>query len=196
MTSQRLQTIPLRRLALAMILPLAFLAVWAAWPSAAMAGDGHDHGDGAKEAPAAAALPRFTATSEAFELVGVIDGKQLTLYLDHAPTNAPVKDAKLSLSVGGAQVATKAQADGEFIATLAQEPKPGVTPVTATITAGNESDLLAGEIDIHADEHADSHSDRSWKFWAAWAVGAAVVLGGLAALRKRMTRGNRFGEAA
>lgn len=192
MTSLRLQTLPLRRLAFATILPLA---VWAAWPSTARAGDGHDHGDGAKE-PAAAALPRFTATSEAFELVGVIDGKQLTLYLDHAPTNAPVKGAQLSLNIGGAQLAAKAQGDGEFTATLAQEPKPGVTPVTATITAGNESDLLAGEIDIHADEHADTHVDRSWKFWAAWGVGAAVVLGGLAALRKRMRRGNRFGETA
>lgn len=196
MTSQPLQTIPLQRLALATILPLAALAMFAGCPSVTMAGEGHDHGDGAKEAPAASALPRFTAMSEAFELVGVIDGNQLTLYLDHAPTNAPVKDAKLSLSVGGAQVATKAQAEGEFIATLAQELKPGVTPVTATITAGNESDLLAGEIDIHAEEHADSHADRSWKFWAAWGVGAAVVLGGLAALRRRMTRGNRFGEAA
>ena len=38
MTSLRLQTLPLRRLALATFLPLA---VWAAWPSTARAGDGH-----------------------------------------------------------------------------------------------------------------------------------------------------------
>ena len=39
----------------------------------ARAGEGHDHGS---EAPAAAsqALPRFTAVSEAFELVGVLSG--------------------------------------------------------------------------------------------------------------------------
>jgi hypothetical protein len=180
-------------MALAMSLPLILCA---AWPRPALAGDGHDHGDEAKAAPAAAALPRFTATSEAFELVGVIDGKQVTLYLDHAPTNAPVKGAQLSLSIGGAQLAAKAQGDGEFTATLAQEPKPGVTPVTATITGASESDLLAGEIDIHADEHADSHVDRSWKFWAACAGAAVVVLAGLAALHKRMRRGNRFGETA
>lgn len=193
MTSLRLQTLLLRRLSLATILPLT---LWAASPSTARAGDGHDHGDSAKLAPAAAALPRFTATSEAFELVGVVDGKQLTLYLDHAPTNAPVKGAQLLLNIGGAQLAAKAQGDGEFTATLAQEPKPGVTPVTATITAGNESDLLAGEIDIHADEHADSPAQRTWKFWAAWASGAAAVLGGLAALRTRRRRSHLLGETA
>ena len=45
---------------------------------AAFAGEGHDHG----EAPAAAsgpALPRFTATSDMFELVGVLDGQHLAL---------------------------------------------------------------------------------------------------------------------
>lgn len=50
----------------------------------AQAGEGHDHG----EAPAAAAgsaLPRFSAGSELFELVGVLNGKQLTLYLDTQP---------------------------------------------------------------------------------------------------------------
>jgi hypothetical protein len=189
MTPLRLQTLPLRRIALALLLPLAVLA---AWPRAALSGDGHDHGERAM--PAQAALPRFTATSEAFELVGVIDGKQLTLYLDHAPTNAPVKDARLALSVGGVQVVTKAQGEGEFSATLAEAPKPGVTPVTATITAGNESDLLAGEIDIHAEEHADGPAPRSWQFWAACGAGAAVMLAGLAAWRKR--RIPRFGETA
>jgi len=190
MTPLRLPTLPLRRITPALLLPLAVLALSAASPRAALAGEGHDHGDSATPAPTAA-LPRFTATSEAFELVGVIDGKQLTLYLDHAPTNAPVKGAQLSLSVGGATLAAKAQGEGEFTATLAEAPRPGVTPVTATINAGNESDLLAGEIDIHADEHADSPVGRSWTFWAA---GAALVLLGLAAWRRR--RSHRFGETA
>ena len=88
----------------------------------AQAGEGHDHG----EAPAAAAgsaLPRFSAGSELFELVGVLNGKQLTLYLDHAASNAPVKDAKLELELGGRKLSPKAHGEGEFELTLAEAPK-------------------------------------------------------------------------
>ena len=34
-------------------------------------------------------------------------------------------------------------------------PKPGVLPITATVTAGAEVDLLAGELDLHEAPHAD-----------------------------------------
>jgi len=47
--------------------------------AAARAGDGHDHGEAAAAA-AGPALSRFTASSELFELVGVLKGRQLTLY--------------------------------------------------------------------------------------------------------------------
>ena len=96
----------------------------------AAAGPGHDHGD---ETPAASASasPRFVAVSESFELVGVLDGKQITLYLDRADTNAPVKDAKLEVEFGGAKLKLEALAPGEFKAVLNEAPKPGVIPVTA-----------------------------------------------------------------
>lgn len=174
----------LRRLALALLLP----------SGAALAGPGHDHDHGPEAAPVAAALPRFTATSEAFELVGVVDGRQMTLYLDHAPTNAPVQGARLALSIGDAQLAATAQGEGEFVVTLAQPLKAGVTPVTATVTAGSEADLLAGEIDIGASTDAGAHTHRRWTFWAAWAGVATAVLAALLMLRRR--RGKRFGEPA
>ena len=59
----------------------------------AIAGDGHDHGDAAPAATGTA-LPRFAAVSETFELVGVLDGKQVTLYLDRFADNAPVRGAQ------------------------------------------------------------------------------------------------------
>lgn len=71
--------------------------------SATWAGDGHDHGEAAP-APAAAALPRFAAVSDDFELVGVLNGQRLTLYLDHAADNRPVTDGELTLELGGQQV--------------------------------------------------------------------------------------------
>lgn len=157
------------------------------------AGDdhGHDHGD----APAAAsgpALPRFAAVSEAFELVGVVNGKHLALYLDRFDDNSPVKGAQLELDVGGKKVAVAPHGDGEYEATLAEELKPGVIPVTVTVVAQGETDLLAGEIDIHEEEHADDEGASEWMRYLAWgaalAAAAGAVFWGSRRLRTRRVR--------
>ena len=163
----------------------------------AQAGEGHDHG----EAPAAAAgsaLPRFSAGSELFELVGVLNGKQLTLYLDHAASNAPVKDAKLELELGGRKLSPKAHGEGEFELTLAEAPKAGVTPVTVTVSTASESDLLASELDIHEEAHSEEAHVHGWKEWALWSGAglAALLLLGFLARRFLGGRASRTGAAA
>lgn len=161
------------------------------------AGEGHDHG----EAPAAAAgpaLPRFTANSELFELVGVLKGRELTLYLDHADSNVPVKNAQLELELGGRKLTPKPHGDGEFELTLDAEPKPGVLPVMATVTTASDSDLLAGELDIHEAAHAEqahAHSAKEWAIWTGAAL-AALIATGLLARRLQATRALRAGAAA
>ena len=156
----------------------AALGILVALPG--IAGEGHDHGETPATA-AGSALPRFSAVSELFELVGVVNGRQLTLYLDHAATNAPVTDAKLDVELGGLKLDLKPRAAGEFEATLAAALKPGVTPVTATVTTPTESDLLAGEIDLHGlpldAAQADAAHEHGWKEYAGWALGGIVVAG-------------------
>ena len=155
----------------------------------ARAGDGHDHGD-APPAATGPALPRFAAVSEQFELVGVLDGKRLTLYLDHASDNRPVTDAKLELEVGGAKLPVQPHGEGEFEATLNAEPKEGVLAVTATVVAGSDSDLLAGELDIHHEEPAAVAKTSPWMAYAAWGIAAlaALAAAGVAAARLRARR--------
>jgi hypothetical protein len=175
---------------------LALLLSTAAFCSWADAG--HDHGD-APVAASSTAKPRFTATSEAFELVGVVNGKNITLYLDHAADNRPVKDAKLELELGGAKVAIQPHGEGEFEATLAAQLQPGVISVTATIIAGQETDLLAGELEIGADTHADA--SVSSQVWKKYGIGLVVGLLALAGLfwglrRMRAPRNNRVGGTA
>ena len=173
---------------LAALFVVAFLVAQPAW-----AGEGHDHGDAA---PAAAgqALPRFTAESELFELVGVLSGKQITLYLDRFTDNSPVRDAQIELEIGGAKFKAQKQGDDEYEVVLAEAPKPGVLPVTATVTAGNDTDLLAGELDIHevahADEAAHTHSWTEYTGWAAAGIAALALLvwGGRRALGARSVR--------
>lgn len=164
-------------------------------PSWALAGDGHDHG----EAPAASspALPRFAATSDLFELVGVLDGQKLALYLDHAGDNSPVKEAQLELDIAGMRVPVVRVAEGEFQAALAAPLGEGVSPVTATVVAGTETDLLAGEIDVHTEAHAHAEPSGARTAVVAGAVGAVLLA--LAAmwslLRGRAARSARMGGA-
>lgn len=140
------------------------------------AGEGHNHDHDAAPAAAGPALPRFAATSELFELVGVINGKQLMLYLDHADDNRPVRDAKLELELGGTKVPVESHAEGEFEAVLAEELSPGVIPVTATVVTGQETDLLAGELDLHEEEHVEEAHVHSLKEYVGWIAGALVAL--------------------
>lgn len=152
----------------------------------ATAGEGHDHGDAAPAA-AGTALPRFAAVSETFELVGVLDGKQVTLYLDRFADNAPVRGAKIELEIAGSKFSAQAQGDDAYEVVLKEAPKPGVLPITATVTAGAEVDLLAGELDLHEAPHAEEAAhEHSWKEYAGWAVG------GLAALAVLMLGGRRL----
>ncbi|ENO87891.1 hypothetical protein [Thauera linaloolentis] len=164
----------------------------------AAAGPGHDHGD-APAALAGPALPRFAAASELFELVGVIDGRHLTVYLDRFADNSPVHGATLELDIGGTPVPLEARADGTFEAMLAEPPAPGVLPVTVMVLAGDEADLLAGELDVHDDTDAHAQEPAAdMTRYAGWLVAGLLALGGAgrAVLRKGGTRGHSAGGVA
>lgn len=179
-------------------LAAACLAALLLAPLAAHAGPGHDHGEAAPAATGPA-LPRFAAVSEAFELVGVLDGRQLTLYLDRAPDNSPVPEARIELEIGGARHVAEAQPEARYALTLDAEPQPGLLPVTAVVTVGDEADLLAGELDIHDEAHVDEAvAPPGWQRHAGWIAGGLLALGllGWLARRDRAPRVAQTGGAA
>ncbi len=164
----------------------------------AVAGPGHDHGDAAPAA-AGTALPRFSAVSEIFELVGVLDGKQVTLYLDRFADNSPVRGAQIELEIAGAKFKAQTLGDDAYEVTLKEAPKPGVLPITATVTAGADTDLLAGELDLHEAAHAEEAvHQHSWKAYATWAAGGLFGLAALVLVGRRLMapRQLRAGGAA
>ena len=63
-----------------------------------VAGPGHDHGDSAPQTLGSSS-PRFVAESEDLELVGIVNGKKITLYLDRFQSNTPVKDAVIEIDI-------------------------------------------------------------------------------------------------
>jgi hypothetical protein len=170
-------------------------------PAGATAGGDHDHGDAAPSA-AGPARPRFAAVSETFELVGVLDGRQITLYLDRSADNTPVTEASIELEVAGTALKATPRGDA-FEAVLAARPAPGIVPITATVTAGTETDLLAGELDLHDDAHAAAASPGSHGRRFAGGVAAAlaallalVAAGVVVARRVAAARRIRSGAAA
>jgi len=127
----------------------------------AQADDGHNH-DAAPATASGPALPRFTAESDLFELVGVVDGRRLTVWLDHTADTRPVESAEVELDFGGTTLKLDRHAAGEYEAELPAAPAPGEIAITATVTAGDandaEIDLLATTLDIHEDAHEEAAS--------------------------------------
>ncbi len=185
----------------AMTLPAAravlLLAMALGSAAAARADADHDHAEAAAAAPAAA-RPRFVASSAHYELVGVLQGRQLTLYLDHAASNEAVQQARLELTLGGRTLSPVAQGEGEFVLMLDAPPAHGHTPITATVSADGQTDQLSGELDIDDDVHADeapAHGPRRWAVWGAAALAALLALG-LSARRLMGRRARRQGARA
>lgn len=88
---------------------------------------------------------RLSASSDTFELVGVLQGRTLTLWLDRYADNTPVLGARLRMDIAGQVI--DARADGEvYRIELPSAIGPGSVPVVATIVTPDTSDLLTAEL--------------------------------------------------
>ena len=90
------------------------IAILATLSMSARAGEGHDHGDAAPAAATGAGSPRVASHSDLFELVGIVDKGEMTLYLDRHASNEPVMGAKIEVEAGAAKGIASAQADGTY----------------------------------------------------------------------------------
>ena len=158
----------------------------------ASAGPGHDHGDGAPGATAGKSSPRFEAHSDLFEAVGVLTGSELSIIIDRYASNEPVLNAKVELESGAIKAVAQFHADhGDYSFPSKAFAKPGSYPITLTITAGDEVDILAGNLVVPDPEAGHDHRTvvLPWKSWAA--IGALIVILGIAAtlfIRRRSVR--------
>lgn len=140
----------------------------------AIAGPGHDHGH---DAPAAAgvASPRFAAASDLFEVVGILNAKTLSVFVDRFDTNEPVTKAIVEMEVNGVKKIGALQPDmGEFSFPADSFAKPGSYAIALTIMAGDDIDILAGNLVVP--EIADSHAHSIWTLKNAGIVAGALML--------------------
>lgn len=164
-----------------------FAAITFLLASSAYAGPGHDHGDEGTKAPTGPVSPRFEAHSDLFEVVGALGTKELAVFIDRFADNTPVLKAKVELESGSMKALGEYNAetgDYHFPGTAFQ--KPGSYPVSLTITAGDDIDILAANLvvsDPHAG-HAHATETPQWMWWTGGAVGL-IAIAFIAVLRRR-----------
>jgi biotin carboxyl carrier protein len=154
-------------------------SIWAALAAllvapAALAHEGEDHG--APQAQIQQPLaPRVEATSPDFELLAVLEGDELTLYLDRYATNEPVPEAKIEVESGANRGVAKAAGPGVYTLSAPWLSAPGKQDLVFTIEAGETSDLLAASLEIHEPPSQDRWRSALTRY-AAWAAGTLPVL--------------------
>jgi hypothetical protein len=162
------------------IVLLAWTTLWAA---AAGAHEGHDHG--APAIAVTAAAPRVEASSESFELVGIVDGGAMRIFLDRFASNAPVTRAAIEVTVDGIAVSAAPQPDGSFVAAAPWLARAESMDVIFAIDSGDASDLLIGTLDLSPAATVGAPADASAiavlaASPLAWGISLALLLLGMA----------------
>jgi len=159
------------------MLPPVVLVSSILFSATAYAGPGHDHGDQAAVAVGEAS-PRVVMESELFEAVGILKGRMLEIYVDHAATNAPVQNATLELELNGQQVPVELHSEGEFDAQLPEGIEEGTVAVSMTVSVGEDIDLLAGDLIVGHHDDLDSVEEVQSRFSKVglYGVGGLFIL--------------------
>lgn len=155
------------------------------------ASDGHTHGAPAPvPVPVTASEPRAVAATEDFEVVAILEGKQLVVYVDRFASNEPVAKAKVEVEGAGLKGLAGETAPGTYVMAVAAAIAPGKHPLTISIEAGETVDLLSATLDTSQPLVADAAA-HDWSRRVVWGVAALLLLaaGALLIFRRRKVRG-------
>jgi hypothetical protein len=168
----------IRALFLSMLIAALSFSAWAH--------GGEDHGSEALPVPSAATAPRAVAQSEDFELVAVLEGKNLTLNLDRFATNEPVSDAQIEIESGALKITATPVAPGVYSMPAEAFARAGKYPLAISVQAGELSDLLATALEVPP-AAVSADPDKPWNRWPVWGGSGAllVVAAGFIAARRR-----------
>ncbi|TEX47455.1 MAG: hypothetical protein CFR70_09645 [Rhodocyclaceae bacterium] len=139
-----------------------------------------------------APVSKVLAVSEQFEAVGRLETNGLIIYVDRADSNTPVLNARLAVEFEGKSVdATFRPEQGDYLiadaAWLAPLRREGEHALALTLIAGEESDLLTGELDVHSRQSSGLSATALDARWLA--AGASLIVALILVLRRR--RGGR-----
>jgi hypothetical protein len=131
---------------------------------------------------------RIEASSELFELVGQLQGQELSVMIDRYQSNEPVLNAELDVAFGAISAQATFHADqGDYAfddaALLAALAKPGQHALIFTLSAGDDSDLLEGT--LNGAQHDEAHAAHGHFSWGSSAAAGLILLAALALVLRR-----------
>jgi RND family efflux transporter MFP subunit len=132
------------------------------WAAFAHAHEGHD--DVAPPTATAQGLPRLTAKSEVYELVAILDGERLTIYLDRYEDNSPVSNAVISVLIDAETVPAESAPDGTYIASSKLFRGTGSLELVFDIKAPGGDDLLPGRLPLPSAPSTQGFSTPGGRF--------------------------------
>lgn len=142
----------------------------------------------AQASSAGGTVPRIEAHSEAFELVGRLQGGELSMLINRYATNEPILNATVEVESGSLKAPAKFHADmGDYAvddaAMLKALAAPGEHSLVITVLAGTDTDLLDGTLkvpaaaaDVHGHSHDEGHGHAHGPSRTVWLALALVVL--------------------
>lgn len=175
----------------AALIGLALIAV----PAISRADEGHSHGAEPAAAETAVA-PRLSAMSEKHELVALVQGDDLVIWINVFATSAPVTDATVDVTVDGKTARASAQPDGTYhvpAGPLAAHEEPEHAAgkaepldrhsVLVSVKTAAGQDLLTASLS-HDHEHGAANSGLPW-LWIGGGLAALAGFGGFWFWRSR-----------
>jgi hypothetical protein len=113
--------------------------------SLGLAHEGHDLAP-STVAPNAPGHPRLVASSQAYELVAILEGERLTIYLDRFQDNAPVADAAVTVTINDETVVADSAADATYVVGSKRFGSGGLVELVFDIRRPGADDLLIGKM--------------------------------------------------
>jgi hypothetical protein len=137
--------------------------------AAALAHGGEDHSHDKPAATVTTTQPRVSIHSEQYELVGVLRGPWLDVYLDHFGSNEPVTGAKIAATIGDKETTAEPSPDGTYKVASAKFGGSGPLELVFAVTARSGDDLLVGTLTL-PDKEAAPVASASTLPTASWSA--------------------------
>ena len=158
---------------------------------ASAAHEGHDHG--APPPPVTDTIaPRIDASSNDFEIVAIVRGDRLRIYLDTFKTNEPVRDAEIEIDTAAGILKAVPDREGAYEVAAPWLLRPGTYDLAITVQASGLVDVLTATLTVPPStppasglggvrERLSSFAAGWSRDLAFWAVAALAFLAGLGA---------------
>jgi membrane fusion protein, heavy metal efflux system len=147
--------------------------------------EGHDH-DAAPLPASVSIAPRAEATSDAFELIAIAEGSELSIYLDRFATNEPVEGAAIEVETPNGPVTARVHG-GSYEIPAAWLSKPGRYDLIFTVTAKEGADVLPLTLEIPEERSGSTPTGGTSARGERWSGQTLLTLGVAAGFMIGMT---------